>query len=277
MAWTDTIPYVAGTNALAAQMETYVRDNLEFLKENILLEEADELTINTGAVTITKSYHTIDTQADAASDELDTIAGIAEGRVVHLRAAHPDRTVIMKNATGNLILGADIYLDDDVKHVALICDADGDLHLLYTARDVTFTANAFQYPNPGTDWTPQVEGAFLDQSLAAKKCWLPLNFLKIGDGIVSYKLVGDAVEADTMTLDCKLVRVNLADPLTTTDVASGDIVQIDADGDFDSEATLTAIETVATDKQYTLEILGTTGTADSITVMGAEVLVRRLA
>jgi len=77
-------------------------------------------------------------------------------------------------------------------------------------------------------------------------------------------------------LDCKLVRVNLVDPLTTTDVAGGDIAQVDADGDFDSLATLTAAEVVATDKQYLLELLGTTGIGDSIYVMGAEVTIRRL-
>ena len=49
-----------------------------------------------------------------------------------------------------------------------------------------------------------------------------------------------------------------------------------ADGNFDSLATLTAAEVVATDKQYTLEILGTTGAGDSIIVMGAEVKVIRL-
>ena len=45
---------------------------------------------------------------------------------------------------------------------------------------------------------------------------------------------------------------------------------------FDSLATLTAAEVVATDKQYYLEILGTTGVADAILVMGAEVKVIRL-
>jgi hypothetical protein len=140
----------------------------------------------------------------------------------------------------------------------------------------TFLSNCFICPAPGTDWTPQLEGVGLVQSKSAKKCWLPLGFLKIGDKIVSYKIVGDAVEADALTLDCKLVRVNKADPLTTTDVTGGGITQVDADGNFDSEATLSSPETVATDKQYALEILGTTGTGDSITVIGAEVVVQRL-
>ena len=138
-----------------------------------------------------------------------------------------------------------------------------------------FVVNAFQYPAPGTDWTPQAEGAGLGASLTAKKAWLPLNFLKIGDEIVSYKLVGDIVEAAAATLDCKLVKVNKANPITTTDVTGGGITQLDADGNFDALATLGAVEVVATDKAYLLEILGTTGVADAITVMHAEVKVNR--
>jgi hypothetical protein len=138
----------------------------------------------------------------------------------------------------------------------------------------TFLVNAFICPAPGTDWTPQLEGVGLAAGKAAKKCWLPLNFLKLGDVITSYKLVGDVAEAAAATLDCKLVQVNKADPLTTTDITNGAITQVDADGNFDSEANCDDT-TVATDKQYTLEILGTTGAGDAITVIGAEVTITR--
>jgi len=267
----DTIP--------EGDLNTHVRDNLLFLKENILLEEADELTIAAGSVTVTKSYHSIDT-GGGASEDLTTIAGGTEGRILYLRANHTDRTVVLKNGA-NLILGADISLDDIDKHVALICDAAGNWHLLFSDRDLTFTVNAFQYPAPGTDWTPDITGATLATNKAAKKCWLSLNFLKIGDQIISYKIVGDMHEegGDTCTFDCKLVRVNKADALTTTDVPDGDIVTVVADGNFDSLATLTALEPVITDKQYLLELLGTTSNASTnefIKVIGAEVVVRRL-
>jgi len=275
MAWTAPQTWADGNTIPEGQLNTYIRDNQLFLKENILLEEADELTINAGAVTATKSYHAIDTEADAAEDDLDTIAGVAEGRILYLRAAHTDRTVILKNGTGNLVLGTDIYLDNDVKHVALICDADGDLHLLFTARDVTFMANAFQYPVPATEWEPSGFGAHLPVAQTAALAYLPLNFLKIGDVIISYNLTGDMIVAGTSTLDCKLVRVNLADPITTTDITNGAIAQQTADGDFDVTASVDD-ETVATDKMYYLLITGTTDAADEIYVMGAEVLIRRL-
>lgn len=276
MAWTAPRTWVATDVLPAAQLNTDIRDNEEFLKSTISPDATTELIINAGSITVTQSYHTVDTQADAAEDDLDTIAGVSEGMIVILRAEHTDRTVVVKNGTGNIICGGDIYLDDVNKHVALICDDSGDMNLLYTWREVVFMVNAFQYPAPGTDWTPELNGAGLAASLAAKKVWLPLNFLKIGDSIISYTLNGDATETAALTLNCKLVSIDLADPIGTTDVPGGDIVQVDATGNFSVEAVLTDPEVIVADKQYVLEILGTTGVGDSITVMGAEVVIRRL-
>lgn len=138
-----------------------------------------------------------------------------------------------------------------------------------------FTANNFKFASTFAGWTSSLNGAELAASLTTKKVWLPLDFLKIDDEIVSYKVVGDATETTALTLDCKIVKVNKADPITRTDIGGGGITQITAGGNFDSEATLSAVETVATDKQYILEIQGTTGAGDVITVMGAEVKINR--
>jgi hypothetical protein len=280
MAWTSVKDFEAHTYWNASDADTYISANTEFLKKNIAWETPVELTISSGAVTRSQSYHTIDTESDGATDDLDTISGTSEGEIICVRAEHTDRTVVLKNGTGNLVLGGDIYLDDTDKHIILISDGT-NLHLLYTEREVTFMADAFQYPAPGTDWTPAITGAILANNKSAKKCWLPLNYLKIGDEIVSYKIVGDMHEegGDTCTFDCKIVSVNKADPLTTTDITGGGISQVTADGNFDSEATLSSLETVATDKQYLLELEGTTSNVSEnefIKVMGAEVKVRRL-
>jgi hypothetical protein len=148
-----------------------------------------------------------------------------------------------------------------------------DIATASTSR--TFHVNNFNYPDPVSEWEPTVNGAYLGASLSAKKCWLPLNFLQVGDIITTYALVGDAIETNALTLDCKLVQVNKANPLTTTDVANGAIVQVTADGNFDV-AVNPDDTTVTTDKQYTLELLGTTAVADEIYVMGAELTVTRL-
>lgn len=278
--WTDPTEQTAVASSSTRQNED-VLQNILYLKNWLHPDAATELTIATGAVTVTRTYHKIDTQGDAVTDDLDSMAGGSEGKIVILRPENDARTVIVKNnptgGAGYFDIGGDIYLDDIDDHAVFIYGNDTYWHLIACIKVVKeFTVNAFQYPAPGTDWTPALTGAGLAASKSAKKVWLPLNFLKIGDQIISYKLVGDATEAAALTLDCKLVSVNKANPLTTTDVTGGGITQVTADGNFDSEAVLTALEVVVTDKQYVLEILGTTGVGDSITVIGAEVKLIRL-
>ncbi len=61
---------------------------------------ATELTIATGAVTRTQASHTIDTEGDAAADDLDTIAGGAAEQMLLLRPVSGARTVVVKHAIG---------------------------------------------------------------------------------------------------------------------------------------------------------------------------------
>jgi hypothetical protein len=73
---------------------------------------ATELTIATGAITVTQSQHTVDTEADAASDDLDTISGGTAGDVLYLVGANAARVVTLKHGTGNITssTGADVVL-----------------------------------------------------------------------------------------------------------------------------------------------------------------------
>jgi len=273
MAWINPMDFVANVVLTAAQLNTHLRDNLLYLKEKMGKGVAVELTLDAaGLVTVTQAYHKIDTLADADTGNLVTIAGVSEGDIIVLRAENDARTVVLKT-TGNLVLGGDISLDDTSKHVALICSA-GHLHLLFTARDVTFTANAFQYPNPTVEWGPHSLGAHLPVAQTGTVVYLPLNFLKIGDVIISYNLTGDMIRTGASTLTCQLVRVDLG-PIGTTNITNGAITPLAVDGEFDETANPDD-ETVTTDKMYYLLITGTTDAADEIYVMGAEVLVRRL-
>jgi hypothetical protein len=84
---------------------------------------ATELTLASDAITVTQTPHLVDTQADAASDDLVTINGGSAGQLLAIRAAHADRTVVIKNGTGNILTGgADITLDDTNKYVLFIYD-----------------------------------------------------------------------------------------------------------------------------------------------------------
>jgi len=74
-----------------------------------------ELTISGGIITITAitSYHSVDTESDAASDDLDTISGGIEGMLLFICAEDDARTVVVKHGTGNILLSgaADFSLD----------------------------------------------------------------------------------------------------------------------------------------------------------------------
>jgi len=82
-----------------------------------------ELTISSGAVTATQTIHFIDTESDAASDDLVTINGGADGKLLIFRPIHTDRTVVVKE-TGNICTGgSDITLNDTSKYILFVYDA----------------------------------------------------------------------------------------------------------------------------------------------------------
>lgn len=68
-------------------------------------KDASELTIAAGVVTRTQSTHRIDTEADAATDDLVTINGGSQGNFLILYRENAARAVVLKHATGNLVSG----------------------------------------------------------------------------------------------------------------------------------------------------------------------------
>lgn len=112
-----------------------------------------ELTIATGAVTASQVYHSVDTESDAATDDLTTINGAAAGDLLVLRPAHDARTVVLKNGTGNILTpaGGDVDLDDIDLHVVLIYDGT-NWHVIGR------TMGAGSLDNVVEDATPQLGG-----------------------------------------------------------------------------------------------------------------------
>ena len=77
------------------------------------------LTIAAGVITATRSYHLVETEAGAASDDLDTIAGGADGMILVLMAYNNAHTVVIKDNTGNLVTAGDFSMDDYVDTIML--------------------------------------------------------------------------------------------------------------------------------------------------------------
>lgn len=61
-------------------------------------------TISGGVITIDQTFHQVDTQGGAGTDDLDTINGYAQGDALLLQNADPAREVVVKHATGNIFL-----------------------------------------------------------------------------------------------------------------------------------------------------------------------------
>lgn len=91
------------------------------------LTSPTELIISGGSVTQTQSYHTIDTEGDVASDNLDTIVDNGASQFCLIRAAHTDRTVVVKHGTGNIYLKAGVDISLDSTNKALLLFTDGTI------------------------------------------------------------------------------------------------------------------------------------------------------
>lgn len=102
----------------------------------LLTPKSAELTIASGVITVTGGYHDVDTEADAASDDLDTISGGVDGAILILRANNDARTVVVKDGTGNIQCGGDRTLDNTQDTVTLLFSST-----LSAWLEIAFAAN----------------------------------------------------------------------------------------------------------------------------------------
>jgi len=76
-----------------------------------------------GAFTVREQYHTLQTEGDAATDDLDTINGGGPGSILVLKAYDTTHTIVVKNGTGNIKLaGSDFSLDNTLDVLVLVFD-----------------------------------------------------------------------------------------------------------------------------------------------------------
>ena len=105
----DVTPQLGGTldsNSNSIDMG----DDSDILNiKNIDFKAATELTISTGAITATQNIHSIDTQADASTDDLDTIT-LGTSNLIFIKLDNVARIVTLKDGTGNLDLDADVAM-----------------------------------------------------------------------------------------------------------------------------------------------------------------------
>lgn len=104
MAYIAPTTRINGELITAAIWNTDLTDNITAIHDIVSVGASTELTISSGAITVTAGNHTVDTEGDAASDNLDTINGGTANNFVLLRAENTARTVVIKHGTGNVYL-----------------------------------------------------------------------------------------------------------------------------------------------------------------------------
>jgi len=86
------------------------------VEDDMKFGAAHELTIASGVAVSDDSGASrnllIDTEGDAASDDLDNITGYAEGDAVIISPAHDARTVVVKDSSNLNLQGADFTMDN---------------------------------------------------------------------------------------------------------------------------------------------------------------------
>jgi hypothetical protein len=97
---------------------------------DVAFGDGSELTISGGTVTATDSYHTIDTEGNAGTDDLETInGGSVAGEILIIRADNSGRDVVAKDGTGNLRLEGHFTMDNAEDTLTLIFDGSNWLEI----------------------------------------------------------------------------------------------------------------------------------------------------
>lgn len=113
-------------NSPLGQLDQAIADTLAgtLRLRSLRIDDPTILTISSGVVTRTRSFHQIETEGAGGSDDLDTINGGSKGQLLFVVAANTAHTVVLRHSTGNIrtMSGADISLDSTEIMAALFYD-----------------------------------------------------------------------------------------------------------------------------------------------------------
>ena len=171
-------------------------------------DAVSSLTIAAGVVTVTRSHHSLDTEAAAATDDLDTLTatGLTDGFVVVLRPANVARVVTVKDGTGNLLLNGDYALNATDRSITLLYDGTNWREL---ARSGTTYTRLACSADSGTD----TNAAAANVATCAIAGLSALDTLEI---VVSYESITQQTAG--------LLAYSSTDAVTLTDLSGGALI-----------------------------------------------------
>jgi hypothetical protein len=128
----STLPasgYIENAARTVGEQKTALEDVRDVIAELLGGSAESELTISSGSVTPTLGIHSVDTETDAASDNLTNIVTTnhPDGRLLLIHPEDDARTVVVKHAAGgagqiHLKNDADFTMDDSEDWLLLVRD-----------------------------------------------------------------------------------------------------------------------------------------------------------
>jgi hypothetical protein len=90
-----------------------------------------DITIASGEITATNSFHRVDTESAASTDNLDTINGGETGQIIILKPVSGSRTIVVRDNAGNIQTagGTNFSMNDGRDVIVLIYDGNHWLEL----------------------------------------------------------------------------------------------------------------------------------------------------
>ena len=121
MSWSTPKTWTTATAILKSDLDTFIRDQQLILKTSIddvgnpSPQPSTQVTIDTdGILAVVQFNHTVDTFADASTDNLDNIAlgaGTRDGMMLVLKPENVARVVTIRHNIGNIqLIGAANYV-----------------------------------------------------------------------------------------------------------------------------------------------------------------------
>ncbi|GJQ37319.1 MAG: hypothetical protein JETCAE01_33290 [Anaerolineaceae bacterium] len=121
-----TTPQNVGTAATGTATTAARSDHVHGQASFINMGTGSTLTISGGKITVTESFHRIDTEGGAATDDLDTINGGSTGDFLILASVANARDPTLKDSAGNLRLNGDCTLTTFQDTITLVKVPSGE-------------------------------------------------------------------------------------------------------------------------------------------------------
>lgn len=121
-----TTPQKVGTAATGTATTAARSDHVHGQASFINMGTGSTLTISGGKITVTESFHRIDTEGGAATDNLDTINGGSTGDLLVLASVANARDPTLKDSAGNLRLNGDCTLTTFQDTITLVKVPSGE-------------------------------------------------------------------------------------------------------------------------------------------------------